>query len=84
MVLSCLVQVLHLPQKFERPLFCNSTATALKLWLRGHLQWHDLPTEFLKNLPVGSKVDRWTNRKGDLINQLFSFRKECRLKTHAL
>jgi hypothetical protein len=29
-----------------------------KLWRRGHLQWHDLTTEFHKNLPLGSEVDR--------------------------
>jgi hypothetical protein len=32
-------------------------ATALKLWHRGHLQWHDLRTEFYKNIPIGSEVD---------------------------
>jgi hypothetical protein len=38
--------------------------TALKLWLRGHLQWHDLPTEFHNNLRNDSKVigDRYTDR----------------------
>jgi hypothetical protein len=30
MVLSCLVQVLHLPQKFERPPFCNSYIYGIK------------------------------------------------------
>jgi hypothetical protein len=37
-------------------------ATALKLWRRGHLQWHGLPTEFNKNIPTGSKVDGGTDR----------------------
>jgi hypothetical protein len=32
-------------------------ATALKLWRRGHLQWHNHPSEFHKNLPIGSKVE---------------------------
>jgi hypothetical protein len=39
-------------------------ATALKLWSLSHLQWHDLPTEFHKNLPIGSEVysgDRQTH-----------------------
>jgi hypothetical protein len=35
-----------------------ATSTALKLWRRGHPQWHYLPTEFHKNLPIGSEVDR--------------------------
>jgi hypothetical protein len=55
---------------------------------RGHLQWHDLPTEFHKNLPLGSKViggwgghtDRRIDRPtGDLISLTFLF-KESRLK----
>jgi hypothetical protein len=33
------------------------TAMTLKLWCQGHLQWHNLPTEFHKNLPIGSQVD---------------------------
>jgi hypothetical protein len=32
-------------------------AMALKLWRIGNFQWHDLPIEFHKNLPIGSKVD---------------------------
>jgi hypothetical protein len=32
-------------------------ATALKLLFRGHLQRHDLLTEFRKNVPNDSKVD---------------------------
>jgi hypothetical protein len=59
----------------------------LKVWCRGHLQWHDLPTEFHKYLSIGSKVirrdtqiDRWTDRQtGDLISLTFLF-KESRLK----
>jgi hypothetical protein len=33
-------------------------ATVLNLGCRGYLQWHDLHTEFHKNRPTGSKVDR--------------------------
>jgi hypothetical protein len=32
--------------------------TGLKVRRLGHLQWHDLPTGFNKNLPVGSEVIR--------------------------
>jgi hypothetical protein len=62
--------------------------TGLKVRRRGHLQWHDLLTEFHKNLPIGSKVirgghtqiDRRTDRQaGDLISLTFLF-KESRLK----
>jgi hypothetical protein len=61
--------------------------TGLKVWRRGHLQWHDLSTEFHKKLPIGSKViredtqiDRRTDRQtGDLISLTFLF-KESRLK----
>jgi hypothetical protein len=54
--------------------------TGLKSRRRGHLQQHDLRTEFHKNLPVGSKViggtDRRTDRQtGDLISLTFLFRK---------
>jgi hypothetical protein len=31
-------------------------ATALKLCCHGHLQWHDLYTEFNKNVLIGSEV----------------------------
>jgi hypothetical protein len=55
--------------------------TGLKSRRRGHLQWHDLPTEFYKNLSMGSKVIRGdTDRQtGDLISLTFLF-KESRLK----
>jgi hypothetical protein len=37
--------------------FLMVEATVLKLWHRGHLQLHDLPTEFDTNLPIASKVE---------------------------
>jgi len=59
-------------------------ATALKLLRQGHLQWHDLHTEFHHNLQIRSLVertDRQTHRQdGDLISLHVSFRKESRLK----
>jgi hypothetical protein len=50
--------------------------TGLKVRRRDHLQWHDLPTKFHKNLPIGSNVimgetqtdgqiDRQTDRQTD-------------------
>jgi hypothetical protein len=33
----------------------------LKIWRRGHLQCHGLPTEFRKNVQVGSSVGRGSN-----------------------
>jgi hypothetical protein len=57
--------------------------TGLKSMHQGRLQWHDLPTEFHKNLPIGSKVirgDTQTDRQtGDLISLTFLF-KERRQK----
>jgi hypothetical protein len=44
-----------------------------KLWHRGLFQWHDFPTEFHKNLPFSSEVDRGgqTDRQdGDVISLL--------------
>jgi hypothetical protein len=46
MILHWLVKALQPTQMSERPLFWNGAATELKLWRRGHLQWHELPTEF--------------------------------------
>jgi hypothetical protein len=60
--------------------------TGLKIRHRGHLQWHDLSTEFHKNLPIGSKVirgDTQTDRQtGNLMSLSFLF-KESRLKIEA-
>jgi hypothetical protein len=59
------------------------------LWLRGHLQWHDLPTEFHKistNWFRSSRAGggRHTHKqKGGLISLRFAFRKESRLKKQA-
>jgi hypothetical protein len=54
----------------------------LKLRCQGHLQWHDLPTKFHKNLSIGSEVirgDTQTDRQtGYLISLTFLF-KESRL-----
>jgi hypothetical protein len=57
MVPRWLVQVLHPHQKFERPPFWNGWRYGIKKYgVEVHFQWHDLPTEFHKNLPIGSKV----------------------------
>jgi hypothetical protein len=48
-----------LPQNFELSCHFGMVAdTSPKLWRRGHLQWHDLITEFHKNLPIRSEVQR--------------------------
>jgi hypothetical protein len=36
--------------------FGVAKATRLKMWRRGHLQWHNLPTRFHENPPIGSKL----------------------------
>jgi hypothetical protein len=55
-----------------------------KFWRRGHLQWHDLPTEFHKHEPNGSKIDkgRHTDSQTERWSKslCFPFRKESRLK----
>jgi hypothetical protein len=47
------------------------------------VQWHDVSTEFNKNLPIGSEIDRGDRqthrRNGDVISLHFSFSKESRL-----
>jgi hypothetical protein len=55
------------------------------MWLRGHLQWHDLPTKFHETPLIGSKViggqtGRQTHRQAGDITSLFSFLNESRLK----
>jgi hypothetical protein len=64
--------------------FVMVVATGLKLCLRGHIQWHDLSTEFHENLLISSKVDGGDihshRQKSDLISLLFPFRKEGRVK----
>jgi hypothetical protein len=61
-------------------------ATALKNIVLRPPSMACLPTEFHKNLPIGSEVD-WGGgaethtQDGDLISLHFSFRKESRLKT---
>jgi hypothetical protein len=51
-------------------------AMGLKLWRRGHIQWHDLTAKFHKNLLISSKADRGKDthtqtETGVLINRLF-------------
>jgi hypothetical protein len=57
-------------------------AMASKIMVRSYLQWHDVTTEFHKNLPTGSRADRGKThrRHGDHTSLQFSFRKESRLK----
>jgi hypothetical protein len=35
-----------------------------KLWHRGHLQWHGLPTKIHKNLSIFSEVDGGNKQPG--------------------
>jgi hypothetical protein len=46
-----------------------------KMWRRGRLQWHHLPTKFHENPPIGSEVisgGRTDTQAGDLLS-LHSF-----------
>jgi hypothetical protein len=60
--------------------FGNVKAVGLKLWCWDHLQWHDLPTKFHKNLLTGSKFVGGGRQESDLIGLLFPFGKENRLR----
>jgi hypothetical protein len=57
-----LVQVFHSPQKFEACHFGIVKAAGIKVWRRGHLNWHDYLTEFNKILLTGSKIIRGDRR----------------------
>jgi hypothetical protein len=47
----------HTPQKFKRRPFWNGWSYEIKkMWHRGHLQCHHLPTKFHENPPIGSEV----------------------------
>jgi hypothetical protein len=53
------------PQKINVHHFGMVEATLLKIWLRGHLQWHDLPAEFHQILLIGSKVINEGHKRTD-------------------
>jgi hypothetical protein len=56
---------LYPSQKFECPPFGMIVGTGLKLWHRGNFQWHDLLSEFHKNILIVSKVDGRGDRHTD-------------------
>jgi hypothetical protein len=70
---------IHLKSLYVRH-FGMVAATALKLWHRGHLQWHDLPSEFYKIYQLLQNLIGWTGTH--LISLLFSFRTENKLKMY--
>jgi hypothetical protein len=56
MVTRWLIQVLHPPQKFERPPLWNGWSYDIKVWGRGHHKWYGLLAQFHENVPTGSDV----------------------------
>jgi hypothetical protein len=62
------VQVLHPPQKFEGSPFWNGCSYGIKNYgIEVTFNGNDFRTEFHKHLPVGSKVDRGTERHTDRV-----------------
>jgi hypothetical protein len=79
------VQVLHPPQKFKRPPFWNGWSYGIKKY-GVEVTFNGMTSllNFIKNIPIGSKVIRGTHRQtdrqtGDLISLTFLF-KESTLK----
>jgi len=64
---------LHKRQKFESPPFRNGWATGLKIWRRGHPQWHGLLTQFHKLCQFVQKL-LLTTQHGDLLRLTLIFK----------
>jgi hypothetical protein len=54
-------------------LFGIFDAKGLKVWRRGHPHWHDVLTEFHKNLQIGSKLLKERHRPAERIVISFAF-----------
>jgi hypothetical protein len=83
MVLRLLVQVLHPPQKFERPPFWNGCSYGIKNY--GVEVTFNGMTSLLNFIKIYQLVQKFmgsrhTRQDGDLISLHVSFRKESRLK----
>jgi hypothetical protein len=59
-----MVKLLHPPQKLNVCRFGMIEGEGLKLWRRGHLQWHHLPTKFHEKQSVSSKLLRGHRQTG--------------------
>jgi hypothetical protein len=80
MVLRWLVQVLHPPKKFERPLFGMVAATALKNYaVEVTFSGMTSLLTFIKVYQLVQKLIGRRTQDGDLVNQHFSFGKKNRL-----